>query len=74
MVEAVHITADEEAKNKVENRHNPQRPDAEDLFLPARLQLQNGPQRPKKASQAEKETLKISGCGETFPVQTLTLS
>lgn len=61
MVGAVHITVGEKVKNKVEtrDRHNPRRPDAEDLFLPARLQLQSGPQPPQKPSQAEKETLQI---------------
>lgn len=61
MVGAIHITVGEDAKNKAEtrDRHNPRRPEAEDLFLPARLQLQSGPQPPQKASQAEKETLQI---------------
>lgn len=51
MVGVVHITVGEEVKNKAEtrDRHNPRRPDAEDLLLPARLQLQSGPQPPQKS-------------------------
>lgn len=65
MVESVHITVDQEAKNKVDTRgrYSLQRPDVQYLFLTARLQLRKGPQPPKITSQAEKEALKIEGCG-----------